>query len=91
MDSVIYPTLARRQLFYGVPRDYAVIVVIAIVLCNLLARNIFVGVGAGAVLWGLGAWASKHDTEFVTVFIVKILKIKRTKGPGRYSGNRYYA
>jgi type IV secretory pathway VirB3-like protein len=91
MKSVIYPTLAKRQLFYGIPKDYAAVVVAVLVVCNLLFGNLFIALGIGALLWGLGAWAAKHDPEFVTVLWVKAFKIKRTKGPGRYKGNRYYA
>ncbi len=91
MDTTVYQTLSRPQLFWGIPKDYAVILMIVTVLVWNLSFNVFIGLGTALVLWLLGAWAAKHDPGFITVYWVKWLVLKKTRGPGRYTGNLYRA
>lgn len=97
METLLYPTLARRQLFWGVPRTYGFVVMAGFVVSMLLSAffigglGIFVGIAVGAVLWGLGILITKYDEDFLAVYFVKWFKLGTTIAPGRFSGNKYCA
>lgn len=52
---------------------------------------LFLGAVTTAVLWVIGFMLAKYwDPEFLSVVVQKRLLIRRTTGPGKYTGNKYW-
>ena len=91
--ATIYPTLWKANTIKGVPRDYAMVSLITCFVLGMLLAAC--GVKAGFYLsmvfygfaWLIGLYLGRKDTEFLTVYLVKTIKIGMTKN-GK-NGNKY--
>lgn len=103
METILYPTLARRKLMYGMPRDYFMLALVVTWLVTMVAFvvcvvggwrptvSLFVGLVTFLVLWPLGVLWAKKDPEFVTIYWTYWTQLGRTHSYGRHEGNRYHA
>lgn len=95
---ILYPTLTRPILVRGVPRDWAILTGFIAPIIYLISGQflpalwpLIVGLLVGAIMWGIGYALAKYwDPEFMSVIIQKRVNFQRTKGPGKFSGNRYW-
>ena len=53
--------------------------------------NVFIGFFVVGVLWIYGWWRARADPQFLTVYVVRLKYIKKTKGVRPYTGNYYHA
>lgn len=94
--ATIYPTMWLPTLAWGIPRDYALFVVLVAVFAmwfvavfiDLNASRI-VGLVIGLIMWVGGGIAAHYDPEFFGVRLCEIFQIGRTKNKG--ADNEYLA
>ena len=93
MGNSIYPTLWKASTVKGVPRDYAMVMLVVCFVAGMML--VVIGIKAGFYLsmvfygfaWLAGLYFGKKDTEFLTVYLVKTIKIGISKGDR--NGNEY--
>ena len=86
-DKIIYPTPWKPTLIKGVPRDYAIFALIICAVITGLSGVIFAFFPLVAFAWVYGYLKAKEDPEFFTIYAVRFLKLKATKGD--YKGREY--
>lgn len=98
-ERILYPTLTRPVLIKGVPRDWALlsgftfppVYVFSSYVIGGLWPLFLAGLTLG-VMWVSGLILARFlDPEFLSILLLKRVTIRRTQGPGPYTGNRYWS
>ena len=87
MGKIIYPTPWKPTLVKGVPRDYLLFGIFVSAIFMMLLSSFVALFTCVGLFWVYGALKAKEDPEFFTVYAVRILKLKATKGD--YKGREY--
>lgn len=86
--AAIYEYLFTPPKVYGIPRDYTLVVgagalfafiTIWLIFAAPISSYVVAGL-VGAALWGFGAVFAKVDAEFMTVRIIRILRLQSVSG-----------
>lgn len=93
--AIVYPSMWKKTMVFGIPRDYALFCLFLGAFVSLLSTLLDAGV-LGIIggfltfagLYGYGLIRGHSDPEFFSVIVNKIMKLGSTKG--RYKGNEYY-
>jgi type IV secretory pathway VirB3-like protein len=85
--KIVYPTPWKPTFIKGIPRDYAVFAAIIIAVITGIVGKIWMLFGLSPIAWAYGFLKAKEDPEFFTVWAVRWLKLKPTKG--NFKGNEY--
>ena len=92
--AIVYPSMWKKMMVFGIPRDYALFCLLLAALGPLITTFLDVGVlgiiGGFLVFAGLyvyGLIRGHSDPEFFSVVVNRITKLGTTKG--RYKGNEY--
>ena len=86
-QRIIYPTTWKPTLIKGLPRDYAIFCLIVASVITGIIGKILIIFPICLVAWIYGALKAKEDPEFFTVYAVRFLKLKATKG--EFKGREY--
>ena len=85
--KIVYPTPWKPTFIKGIPRDYAIFSAILIAVITGLSGKIWLLFVLGPIFWAYGFLKAKDDPEFFTVWAVRYLKMKATRG--EFKGNEY--
>ena len=88
-SKIIYPTAWKPTLVKGVPRDYAVFMMIIVAVIIGFIGKLWVAFPLFAIAWLYGFLKAKEDPEFFTVQAIRFLKLKSTKG--KFKGRKYFS
>lgn len=91
--AIVYPTLWKKTMIFGVPRDYALVCMLGSAPLMVLSRivvnppwNMVIAAGVFFTLYVIGAVYARIDPDF---FSVKMAKLKLGSTRGDYKGARY--
>lgn len=88
-ERVVYPTMWRPVLTFGLPRDYMVLLTVAFGLCIGLTRTYWISFVLVGVLYVYGFLRAREDPEFFAVWVVRLRMVQNTKNNRKYGGNLY--
>lgn len=84
---LVYPTMWTPPMVFRVPEEYIKLLLFIVIFFFLTFGVIGLAVSA-LVGWIFGAVMASRDPEFLSVWIVKLLRLQRTGQSGR-NGNIY--
>lgn len=83
----VFVTMWRPSFVFGLPRDYLFISAFITLVTWPIHQNFIFCLVLYLPMWILGYIKGKSDPEFLSVHLVKIFKLKKTKGT--FNGNEY--